>query len=485
MLHIQNLSKSYGVKLLFQDVSFSVDNNDKIGFVAPNGSGKSTLLKIILGLEEPERGTVTVTHEEIGYLPQTIDARPDDTIHTYLHAALAEEWEEYKIDMALSQVNLTDIDRTLPISSLSGGQKTKVGLARLLIHEPTTIFLDEPTNNLDLESLAWLEKFIRRFKGNIIVISHDRAFLDNTVKKILELDPYRHTLYEYAGGYTDYKHQKALREERELAEYNREEKRRQHFEQLIKDQQSKLANRADPAAGKRLRAMKTRYQREFIDNGVERPPEQKTMRIGGFGDESYRKRVVFYVEQMQFKDIIGCEKLTITAGDRIHLQGENGSGKSTLIKLLLGRLTPDTGTIEQGHNMKIGYFDQEHDLLDYDKTVIENLMLKTGRANETSARKILGKFLFSGEHAYALVKEISQGERVKLIIAILTHQNNQFLILDEPTIHLDIESREVLEQALLDYEGGLLIVSHDRYFVDELQLNRVLRVEEGMLRAQV
>ena len=479
MLHIQNLSKSYGLKVLFQDVSFSVDNNDKIGFVAPNGSGKSTLLKVILGQEEPDKGTVTVTNEHLGYLPQTINAQADDTIQTYLQRALTEDWEDYKIDMALAQVGLDDIDRTLAIDILSGGQKTKIGLAHLLIDEPTTIFMDEPTNNLDLESLAWLEKFIRRFRGNIIVISHDRAFLDNTVKKIIELDPYRKRLYEYAGGYSDYKVLKAQREERELGEYKREEKRRQHFEQLIKDMQSLAANRADPALGKRLRAMKTRYQREFVDNGVEKPPVQKNIRISGFGDESYRKRSVFYVEKMQFKHIVGCDKLVITAGDRIHLEGENGSGKSTFIKLLLGQLKPDIGLVERGENMRIGYFDQEHDILDHDKSVIENLMLKTGKANEGSARKILGKFLFSGEHAYALVSEISQGERVKLIIAILTHQNNQFLILDEPTNHLDIESREILEQALNEYEGGLLIVSHDRYFVEELGLNRVVRVESG------
>lgn len=403
MLHIQNLSKSYGLKVLFQDVSFSVDNNDKIGFVAPNGSGKSTLLKIILGQEEPDKGTVTVTNENIGYLSQTIEAKPNDNIQTYLRQAITEDWEEYKIDMALSHVGLTEIDRTLPVQSLSGGQKTKIGLARILVDEPTTIFLDEPTNNLDLESLAWLEQFIRRFRGNVIVISHDRAFLDNTVKKILELDPYRKRLYEYAGGYSDYKVLKAQRDSRELEEYKREEKRRQHFEQLIKDQQSRLANVADPKAGRRLRAMKTRYQREFVEHMPDKPPENRNIRIGSFGDESYRKRSVFYVEKMQFKQIVGCDKLVISAGDRIHLEGGNGSGKSTFIKLLLGQLKPDTGIVEKGENMNIGYFDQEHDILDPSRTVLDNLMLKTGKSNEAQARKILGKFLFSNEHVFSMV----------------------------------------------------------------------------------
>lgn len=477
MLHIQNLSKSYASKSLFEDVSFSVDNADKIGFVAPNGSGKSTLFKIILGQEEPDRGTVAITNEEIGYLPQSIQAEPEETVDTFLHRAITEEWEDYKIDMALAQVGLTDIDRSLTIQQLSGGQKTKIGLARVLMAEPTTILMDEPTNNLDLESLAWLEKFVRRFKGNIIVISHDRTFLDNTVRKVLELDPYRQTIYEYAGGYTEFKLQKAQREERQMSDYLREEKRRQHFEQLINDMKSLAANRADPALGKRLQAMKTRYEREFIKNGIEKPPEQKKIKIQGFGDESYRKKVVFYIEDMQFKDIVGCKKLTITAGDRIHLEGENGSGKSTFIKLLLGHLEASTGKVQRGENMNIGYFDQEHDLLNYDTSVIDNLMLKTGIGNETTARKILGKYMFGGDHAYSLVREISQGERVKLIIAILTHQNNQFLILDEPTNHLDIESREILESALLQYEGGILVVSHDRYFIEEIGINKQIKIQ--------
>ena len=200
MIQLHQVTKSYGDKFILEDVSFTISNNKKIGLIAPNGTGKSTLFKIILGLEEADKGSVSIQHEQIGYLSQTLHYSESDTIYTFLKKGISEDWEEYKIDMALADVDL-ELDKDTKIAVLSGGQKTKIGLAQLLIAEPTTLLLDEPTNNLDLKSMIWLEKFIKKFQGNVLVISHDRTFLDNTVQQIFELDPFQHTIQVYSGGY--------------------------------------------------------------------------------------------------------------------------------------------------------------------------------------------------------------------------------------------------------------------------------------------
>jgi ATP-binding cassette subfamily F protein 3 len=481
MIQLNQIYKSYGEKVLLEDISFSLSAGDKVGLIAPNGTGKSTLLKIIQRLEEPDRGSVSLVHEEIGYLSQQIDVSDNKTIYNYLKFNIVGEWEEYKIDRALAEVNLDHNKETL-ISSLSGGQKTKLGIARLLLHDPTTLLLDEPTNNLDLESIKWLEQFIRQFQGIVIVVSHDRTFLDRVVNAIFELDPYSHALNIYQGGYTDFSYQKTKRFEKQMDAYSDYEEKKKTMEDWIAKKKEQLSVHSNPKVGRQLQAMKTRYEREILKNPVEKPLEYKKMKISNMGEDSYKKKVVFYIQNLEYKNLFTCQKLTITAGDRIHLTGDNGVGKSSFIKIMLGKFSGYKGDISKGNDIKIGYFAQEHELLDNKKTVIDEFMTGTGVGSEEQARKLLGRFIFIGNTTFKKVGSLSYGEKVKLIIAELIYQQNQFLILDEPTNHLDIESREILEVALNNYEGGFIIISHDRYFVEKIIFNRNLSIEDGQIK---
>jgi ATPase subunit of ABC transporter with duplicated ATPase domains len=481
MIQLSQIYKSYGEKILLENVSFSLSVGNKVGLIAPNGTGKSTLLKIIQGLETPDRGSVSLVHEEIGYLVQQLDVNENITIHYYLMANISEEWEEYKIDIALAEVNM-QIDKTTLISSLSGGQKTKLGIAQLLIHDPTTLLLDEPTNNLDLESIEWLEQFVKQFQGIIIVVSHDRTFLDHVTEMIFELDPYSHGLNIYQGGYTDFIQEKTKRFEKQTHTYNDYEEKKKKMEEWIAKKKEQLSIHSNPKVGRQLQAMKTRYEREILNKPVEKPLEYKKIKISNIGEDSYKKKVVFYIQNLEYKNLFTSQKLTITAGDRIHLTGNNGVGKSSFIKILLGIFSGYKGDISKGNDIKIGYFAQEHELLDNKKTVIDEFMTSTKVSSEEQARKILGRFIFIGNTVFKKVASLSYGEKVKLIIAELIYQQNQFLILDEPTNHLDIESREILEEALNTYEGGFIIISHDRYFIEKLIFNRNLYIEDGQIK---
>jgi len=481
MIQLNQIHKSYGEKILLEDISFSLSAGDKVGLIAPNGTGKSTLLKIIQRLEEPDRGSVSLVHEEIGYLSQQLDVVKNETVHHYLMSHISQEWEEYKMGMVLSEVNL-QIDRGTLTSSLSGGQKTKLGIAQLLLRDPTTLLLDEPTNNLDMESIKWLEQFIKQFQGIVIVVSHDRTFLDHVVNTIFELDPYSHTLNIYQGGYTDFTFQKTNRFEKQMDAYSDYEEKKKGMEEWIAKKKEQLSIHSNPKVGRQLQAMKTRYEREILSNPVAKPLEYKKMKISNMGEDSYKKKVVFYIQSLEFKNLFTCQKLTITAGDRIHLTGDNSVGKSSFIKILLGELSGYKGDISKGNDIKIGYFAQEHELLDNKKTVMDEFMTSAGVGSEVQVRKILGRFLFSGNTIFKKVGSLSYGEKVKLIIAELIYQQNQFLILDEPTNHLDIESREILEEALNNYEGGFIIISHDRYFVEKIVFNKKLAIENGQIK---
>lgn len=475
MLQVIGVSKIYGSKTVLENVSFSVSGRQRVGLIGPNGAGKSTLFKIILGEEQADSGQVLCSGK-IGFLPQTLSFRDTDTIESYLASFVTEEWEVYRIPEVLHVVGL-DVALDSHVSSLSGGQKTRLGIARLLMEEADILLLDEPTNNLDRDGLKWLEQFVRKFSGAVLVISHDRKFLDNVIQKIFELDPYTHQLSLYDGGYTAYVEEKAKRYSLQLAAYQDYEDRRKEMEEWIALMRQKLSNHADPKGGKRLRAMVTRYERDVSQNKVDKPRENATIGLNGLGSESHKKKIVYYLEDVGFKDLFHIEKLSLRGGDRIQLEGANGVGKSTLIRILRGEITSYTGTCEKGEGVGVGYFAQEHEMLDFNNTLIKELLRHTTIGNEGRARSVLGKFLFSGVQVYNTVGSLSQGERVKLVAAILTNQENQFLLLDEPTNHLDLPSREVLEQALYDFEGGFLVVSHDRYFLEQIGINRELCVE--------
>jgi ATP-binding cassette subfamily F protein 3 len=476
MIQLQNISKAYGMKVLLNNISFIVNSGDKIGLIGPNGIGKSTLFKILLKEVEADRGQVTVVYDEIGYLPQQLSYEENDTILSYLKKCIQEDWEEYKIYTALSEVALK-ISTETKVSNLSGGQKTKVGIAGLLIAAPTVLFLDEPTNNLDLETMGWLEKFLKKFRGAVLVISHDRAFLDNSVNRIFELDPFSHKLSQYSGGYSDYIEEKKNRVENLLSEYNDFIERKKVMEKWIADKQQQLTIYRNPKVARQLQARKTQYQKEFVDHPVEKPQTFKAGKIANISSDLHKKRVVFYLENFDYKNFLKFPKLTITAADRIALNGKNGSGKTTFARILLGLISGYEGIVEKGEGINVGYFSQEHEILDPEKTVIEEFINKSNIKDEANARKILGGFQFKNNHVFTKVSLLSQGEKVKLMIAEITHKDNEFLILDEPTNHLDIESREVLEEALREYEGGFIVISHDRYFLKNIGINKDINLK--------
>ncbi|MBP7842463.1 ABC-F family ATP-binding cassette domain-containing protein [Candidatus Woesebacteria bacterium] len=481
MLNIKNITKSITSKTLFENVTFKLSENQKVGFVGPNGAGKTTLLKIIAGLTEPDAGVVQKTGEVIGYLPQKIDADESMMIYQYLYEFLRTDWEEYKIKTSLAIVGLGKVDQSMPISSLSGGQKMKLGLARLLLCEPTILLLDEPTNNLDMQSLTWLEKFIKNFDGKILLVSHDRTFLDNCVNKIIELDPFNKTIHEYGGNYSKFVIEKKQRQENILADYNVQQKKEQRMIDWIKEKQEQLKYHPSNKVAAQLQAMKTRMNREIEEDRIIKPQNYKSFSIDQMGSELHKKKSILVIKDFSISGLVSCEELYVFAKERIHFSGKNGSGKTTFIKSIVGLNSNYTGEIEFGPNVKIGYFSQEHEILDLKKSVIDNFVDLSPLKSEAKARSVLGSYLFSDDKVFSRVEFLSEGEKARLIFAILISQNNDFLLLDEPTNHLDIESREVLEEALTNYEGGFIVISHDRYFLKQIGINREISIRDGQI----
>jgi len=481
MLTLKDITKSTATKLLFDKISFKLSENQKVGFVGPNGSGKTTLLKIIAGLDEADSGEINKSGEVIGYLSQKIDANESTMIYEYMYKALKNDWEEYTIKTSLARVGLGKVDQSNPISSLSGGQKMKLGLAKILLNEPTTLLLDEPTNNLDMQSLFWLEKFVKRFEGKVLLVSHDRAFLDNCVNKIIELDHFNKTIHEYGGNYTDYLVQRKEKQKNMLAAYNLQQKKEQHMEDWIKERQERLKYHQSVKGAKQLKAMKSRMKREVDDDRVIRPQEYKSFSVDSIANTMHKQKTIFGLENFKIPGLLQCEALYVFSHNRIYFSGKNGSGKTTFIKTIVGKLDNFEGMINLNETAKIGYFSQEHELLKPDESVIDNFIRLTTVKSGIEARKILGKYLFPGDTVFGNSRYLSEGEKARLIFAILITQKNDFLLLDEPTNHLDLQSREVIETALSEYEGGFLVVSHDRYFVNNIRINKLIGIKNGFI----
>ncbi len=506
---VEDLSLSFGTKVVLENVSFSLDESDKLGIIGVNGCGKSTLFKLISGELSADRGNVYISKDKsVGILRQddALSAFCDENeessalevmLHSFPELLAAEarlaELEKRLADgdgtavaeysalnekfiadgglefrgrcaSTLLKMGFDEQAQKRPIGSFSGGQRTRLALSRELCREPDILMLDEPTNHLDMETLGWLESFLSSYKKCVMVISHDRYFLDRVTNKTLCIEHTRAKLYN--GGYT--KSMEARKTDREIAEkhYKNQQKEIARQEAYIAQQRAWNRERNIVAAESRLKMLD---KMEKLEKPKDAP---KSVRIsfansGVSGNEVMNLRGVGFAYP-QGKKLFSNLTFTVRRGDRLFLVGPNGCGKSTLIKLIMGRLAASEGYIEHGYNVEIGYYDQENQNLSPASTVLDELWNAYRGLTELEVRNTLALFRFIGDDVYKLVGELSGGERARLTLAKLTLSSTNLLVLDEPTNHLDIDSREALEGALENYEGTVVIVSHDRYFIEKL-----------------
>jgi ATP-binding cassette subfamily F protein 3 len=525
LLTIQDLTKYYGADRIFHGLGFQVQRGEKAALVGANGAGKSTLLKIVAGLEEPDAGSVSLARgSRVAYLAQEVTFKGEHTLWQEMEAAFeylkalqaeiaalepriadtdAPDWEqcmerygeltarfehgggyeiERRIERVLHGLKFPPERYHQPLAQFSGGQKTRAGLAATLLSDPDLLLLDEPTNHLDLETLEWLEGFLKAWDGTLIVISHDRYFLDKVTGRTLEIVDGQ--LEDYLAGYNQYLTLKAERLERRMKEYEAQQEYIAKTEEFIR--RYKAGQRSKEARGreKRLNRMK---EQELIA----RPQEAQKLKV--FLDSQLRSgelvlaldRLVVGYRERNKRDGAGVSlfdagEKELRRGERVVLLGPNGSGKTTLLRTLLGEVPPVRGSFRLGHNVAVSYYAQGHDALDMHATVLDELLRVNPDMGEERARTLLGSFLFSGDDVFKRVGDLSGGERSRVAIAQLTLLPGNLLILDEPTNHLDIDSREALEGMLKDYGGTLLCVSHDRRFIDAIA-DRLWIIRDGRL----
>jgi ATP-binding cassette, subfamily F, member 3 len=495
MIIVKNISKSIYQKILFEDVSFVLNRGDKVGLVGPNGAGKSTLLKIVLGVEEVDSGSVNIEKERISFLNQEIEFMENQNVLEFLEQTTPSNLsdlpplrERRGISEILEEVGLENLSTETLVKNLSGGQKTKLGLAKILLEKPSCIFLDEPTNHLDEDGIIFLENFVKNFYGIVFIISHDRKFLDNSVNRIFEIDSANKEFHIYNGNYSFFKNEKKKRLENQDEDYRKQQKKLKEMNEwlALKRQEAKIF--ADPSKGKQIRAMEKRIQREIYDQEIKKPKDNKKIKNleldGGVDNAKLILKVTDLTKSYGNKRLFYKASFEIRGTERLAVVGKNGTGKTTLIKILQNMVTGENGEVKFGNNIKAGYYSQEQDLLDMEKT-IEDEYLSTERLDKYfDIENTLGTFLFHGDDIYKKVGDLSFGERVRLMFAKLTHQENDLLILDEPTNHLDIESREILENALNEYEGAILVVSHDRYFLEQIGIQKFLVLGNGKIETK-
>ncbi len=540
MLTAHHLHKSYGIQPILQDISFSVSAGERIGLIGPNGCGKSTLMRLLAGLETPDSGTILQTRPglRVGYLSQGFEPAPGQTIadtlslHPVNEAELAAQIASLALEIAqnprnaaaqksydnllnqlstlnvqpesvLSPLGLAALPLDTPVAHLSGGQKTRLALAKILLDDPHLLLLDEPTNHLDIAMLEWLETWLGNFHGAVLIVSHDRAFLDNTVHSILELDPATRGLKAYPGNYTDYVEQKLTEREHQVQAWQDQQDEiaqlkaaAAHIRGLTKmkkggkaDSGDKFAagffgNRATKNVAGRAKHIEARIEKLLNEDKIERPRASWQMKLD-FGAPAHQSKNVLIADNVSIgytpdKPILTGLDLRIRAGQRIALIGENGSGKTTLIRAITGQLQPLAGTLKVGEKVKLGYMAQEQELLDPSLSGLETIQ-KVAPFNETEARHFLHYFLFSGDDPLRPSGSYSYGERARLMLALLVAQGCAFLVLDEPINHLDIPSRTRFEQALAGFKGAVLAVVHDRYFINNFA-EEIWSVENGGIR---
>ncbi len=518
ILSCQNINKSFGDHHVLKDASFHIEEREKTAIVGINGAGKSTLLKIIIGYLSADDGQVIITRgKSIGYLAQhqemttgntifdelltvkqdilAIESRMRELEQSMKHAegdtlaALMNTYDRLnhtfeqqngyawksEITGVLKGLGFAESDFSKPVDTLSGGQKTRVSLGKLLLSRPDIILLDEPTNHLDMDSITWLETFLMNYQGAIIIVSHDRYFLNRVVTKIVEID--QGIVTTFSGNYSDYAQKKKALREAALQAYLNQQQEIKHQEEVIA--RLKSFNRE-----KSIRRAESREKMLDKIEVLDKPTEARTdMHIeleprypSGNDVLSVSRLSKAFPSQTLFCDL----HFEIKRGERVALIGQNGTGKTTILKILNGVIPADAGEFQLGARVKIGYYDQEHHVLHMDKTVFEELSDAYPTLTNTKIRNVLAAFLFTGDDVFKQIKDLSGGERGRVSLAKLMLSEANFLILDEPTNHLDIVSKEILEHALTHYTGTVLFVSHDRYFIN-MTATRILDLADKTL----
>lgn len=502
LLTANNISKSFGDLDVFSDVSLSVPQKGRIGFVGENGSGKSTLLKILVGLDDPDTGTVSKSKDlSIGYLPQQIEIASDktpyesclesfsDLINMQDQLSRMEEslkdtpndrnlLESYgklqnnfenlggyiyrsKINQILQGLGLIKGEENRPWQQLSGGQKIRAYLAKILVSEPDLLILDEPTNHLDINSIEWLESYLRDFPGAVVMVSHDRYFLDQCVNTIWELS---FNFETYHGNYSAYLMQREERYQRQLAEYEKQQEFIAKEEEYIRRNIAGQNTRQAQGRRKRLETL-------LSESKVIKPTESRSMHLKlntdlRSGDLVLRTTDLSIGYQDDKKVLFHVPDLTLLRGECASIIGPNGTGKSTFLKTILEKMPPLSGETRLGSNLKIGYFAQAHEDLDPEADLMDEINKTAPNMLPAQIRDYLAKYLFSGDDVFKKVKVLSGGEKGRLALAILALQGANLLLLDEPMNHLDIDSQELLQSVLKSFEGTIILVSHDRYLID-------------------
>lgn len=498
LISAKDISKSYGEKEIFSDVTFNIDDGKKVGFIGENGAGKTTMLKVLLGYDSIDSGTLDIKKGiSIGYLAQNTIFQSSLTIYEELQQVFKKELKlledvknmshnlsdpeilkEYsrkqqylesldaynidvKIKTMLNKMGFEDKDFSMKVADLSGGEKTRLALTKLLLSSPELLILDEPTNHLDLRTLIWLEDYLKSYKGSIIVVSHDRYFLDKVVSEIFELSDKK--LKCYKGNYSKYLVLKEEEYQRQLKEYKAQQ-----------EEISKLSEYVSKNMARASTSKSAKSRQKILDKMevIEKPKrnEKRAKLNFDFELKSFNDVLIAEDVRVEIDNNILCESanLSVKRGEKIGIIGQNGAGKSTFLKMLVDKLPCKKGEIDWGRNTKLSYFDQESKNLNPENTVIDELWKRHIDMTETEIRTVLGSVLLVGDDVYKKVSVISGGERAKLNFAIMSLEGGNVLILDEPTNHLDLKAKEVLEKALLEYEGTIIMVSHDRYLLDKI-----------------
>ena len=507
----QDLEQRFGGNTIFSNISFSVPDNARIGLVGPNGAGKTTLLKIMTGQQEPTSGQFTINKGlKVGYIAQEnaldenktiwdemltvfdnlieknkritkmqeqIAENPEDEDLLKRYDQLAYDFEQEggftyqaEIKSILNGFNFKENTWQKVIGTLSGGEKTRLAFVKLLLQKPPVLLLDEPTNYLDLDTLDWLEAFLKNYQGAIITVSHDQYFLDHLANQIFELNFGKLTTFK--GNYSQYVKERELMNNQQEAAYEKQQEKIKKEEEFI---QKNLVRASTTKRAQSRRKALNKMER------IKPPKHKQKVRINFTSDRPSGKEVLIakdltigYPDKTMVSDI----DFQVNKNDRVAIIGPNGIGKSTLLKTIMKKLEPKDGSIKYGASLDIGYYDQELQSLDPSKTVLDTIWDRHKTMPEKDVRSILASFLFTAEDIDKTVGQLSGGQKARLTLTVLSLEKDNFLLMDEPTNHLDIEAKEVLEQALDNYDGTLLFVSHDRYFINELA-NKIISVRDG------